>query len=470
MDVASGSQGIPAPSSASETAPPAVDPGDGAPSAAAAGAPAQAWTVPDGTSASVINEILAEAGEHAAHTGQRASVSFPEEGSFLLDRSLVVPVEVDVEAGSAQFTSAHDTAMVVNSKVGCTGGYTAAGGWTWSGGRFDASHRSPDAFALAHCPRARIRGVTIWNTRLKGHGIEINSSGGPPSPKQVDAMDAADFTIQVLDCHLRGVRERRANDNDEAIQLDYSWPGATFGTFDDGTVCNNVLVAGCTFDRSGPAAVSYSCGFGAHKFRVAPDEGEPAPVALHSHIRIQGNTFLDIRPVDVANQRGAVHLLGMTQVMVTENEFVRCSYGITMEPIALPAHYGVPELFVHAGNTFRDCGSTRNTRWCLTDSVGGSRTPGGTHWRHVRFDRNTFTGTIPANQTAYLISGADVEGLWVVNNRFWGLAGASPLVGRAGNRIHGVPADPPGDTSGMSLSGNTWSPSASGTGAVIANS
>jgi hypothetical protein len=68
-----------------------------------------------------------------------------------------------------------------------------------------------------------------------------------------------------------------------------------------------------------------------------------------------------------------------------------------------------------------------------------------------------------------LISGADVNVLRVVDNRFWGLTGTSPLVGRTGNRIHGTPADPPGQSTRMTLSGNTWSAHASGTGAVPAD-
>jgi hypothetical protein len=160
--------------------------------------------------------------------------------------------------------------------------------------------------------------------------------------------------------------------------------------------------------------------------------------------------------VNVAHERGAVHLRAMSEVIVADNWFTGCVYGITMEPIGLPAVYGQPADFFLRGNTFDSCGSPGNTRWCLTNSVGATDDPGGTFWSSCRFEGNTFTGAVPASQTTFLISGADVNGLRVVDNRFWGLTGTSPLVGRTGNRIHGTPADPPEKSTTMTLSGNTW--------------
>lgn len=434
-----------------------------------ADAQAGTWMIPCGAPAATINRLLAEAGAHAAATAGRGTVTFPDGQAHLLDEPLVVPADVDVVAGSAVLIAAHAGPMVVNSLAGATGQYTGAGGWTWSGGYLDGANLATHGISLAHCPRARIAGAVVWNTCAKGHAIEINSSGGPPSAKRVDAMLAADFTIQVVGCHFRGVVDRRSNDFDEAVHLDYAWTGSTPGVTNDGTVCNNVLVSACTFDRSGPTALPYPVGVGAHKFSVTPPAGEAAPVALHSRIRIAGNTFIGITPVAVGHERGTVHVRGMTQVVVEANRFTRCTYGITMEPLRLPARYGVASHYFLRGNTFDSCGSSANTRWCLTDSVGAGNSPGGTPWSHCRFDANTFTGAVPGNQTTYLISGADVNGLWVVDNRFWGLTGTSPLVRRAGNRIHGTPADPPGTSTAMTLSGNTWSASASGAGAVPAD-
>ena len=427
------------------------------------------WEIPCGAAAAVINQALADAGAYSVSTGGRGRVSFPDGLAFLLDEPLVVPANVDVVAGTAQLIAAHADPMVRNSLVGCTGRYTGAGGWTWSGGSLDGANLSTHGFSLAHCPRATISGVSVWNTCLRGHAIEINSSGGPPSSKRIDAMTDADFTIKVLGCHFRGVVDRRSNDCDEAVHFDYAWTGATYAVLNDGTVSNNVLISGCTFDQSGPTAVPYSVGVGAHKFATSPAAGEAAPVVLHSRIKITGNTFTGITPMDVAHERGTVHLLAMTQVVVESNRFTGCAYGITMEPLGLPAKFGQPSDIFLRGNTFTSCGSAANTRWCLTNSVGASNAPGGTFWATVRFEGNTFTGTVPATQTTYLISGADVNGLRVVNNRFWGLTGTSPLVGRTGNRIHGTPSDPPGQSTKMTLSGNTWSAHPSGTGAVPAD-
>lgn len=427
------------------------------------------WAIPCGASAAVINGALADAGGYSASTGGRGRVVFPDGLAFLLDEPLVVPANVDVAAGTALLIAAHAKPMVMNSLVGCTGRYTGAGGWTWSGGSLDGANISTHGFSLAHCPHATISGAAVWNTCRKGHSLEINSSGGPPSSKRIDAMTDSDFTIKVLGCHFRGVVSRRSNDCDEAVHFDYAWTGATYAVLNDGTVSNNVLISGCTFDRSGPTAVPYSVGVGAHKFSTSPSGGEAAPVALHSRIKIAGNTFTGITPVDVAHERGAVHIRAMTQVIVEGNQFTGCAYGITMEPVSLPTAFGQPSYFLVRGNVFASCGSAANTRWCLTNSVGASDDPGGTFWSNVRFDANTFTGAIPATQTTYLISGADVNGLWIVNNRFWGLTGASPLAERTGNRIHGTPADPPGHSTRMTLSGNTWSGSPSGAGAMPAD-
>lgn len=427
------------------------------------------WVIPCGAAAAVINQALADAGAYSSSAGSRGRVAFPDGLAFLLDEPLVVPANVDVVAGTALLIAGHANPMVMNSLVGCTGRYSGAGGWTWSGGFLDAANIATHGFSLAHCPRATISGATVWNTCRKGHSIEINSSGGPPNPKRIDAMAVADFTIKVLGCHFRGVVNRRSNDCDEAVHFDYAWTGATFAVHNDGTVSNNVLISGCTFDRSGPTAVPYSVGVGSHKFSTSPPAGEAAPVALHSRIKIADNAFTGIKPVDLAHERGAVHIRAMSQVIVEGNRFTGCAYGITMEPVSLPAKFGQPSYFFLRRNTFASCGSDANTRWCLTDSVGASHDPGGTFWANCRFDGNTFTAAVPANQSTYLISGADVNGLWVVDNRFWGLTGISPLVGRTGNRIHGTPADPPGQSTGMTLSGNTWSANASGIGAVPAD-
>jgi hypothetical protein len=431
--------------------------------------PPGTWTIPCGASAAVINQALADAGAYSASPGGRGRVVFPDGLAFLLDEPLVVPANVDVVAGTALLIAAHADPMVMNSLAGCAGRYAGAGGWTWSGGSLDGANLATHGFSLAHCPGATISGAVVGNTCLKGHAIEINSSGGPPNSKHIEAMTDADFTIKVLGCHFRGVVSRRSNDCDEAVHFDYAWTGATYAVLNDGTVSNNVLIAGCIFDRSGPTAFPYSVGVGAHKFATAPSAGEAAPVALHSRIKIAGNTFTGITPVGLAHERGSVHIRGMTQVIVEGNRFTGCAFGITMEPIRLPAAYGQPSDFLLRGNTFDSCGSAANTRWCLTNSVGASNDPGGTFWSNVRFEGNTFTGTVPATQTTYLISGADVNGLRVVDNRFWGLTGTSPLVGRTGNRIHGTPADPPGQSTRMTLSGNTWSADASGSGAVPAD-
>jgi hypothetical protein len=267
--------------------------------------------------------------------------------------------QVLVEPGHYNFTSgkfaipagvhilSYDCTFTVHQGIvtaGSGGGYDRAGGWTWEGGTFDGGGVRTTMFSLAHAPSFTIRNVTIRGCKGKGHGIEINSSGGPVQ---------SGYTVVIEGCVFDGVTGHRPQSEgpykDEAIHFDYAWgaSAATANPANDGTVCNNVWVKNNTVAHN-PATgypVGYPVGFGAHKFGVSttyhPDakkssagnwicrppgpnntrggyEGQARPVEYHTHFLIEGNTF-HVSAYAGTGKRGAIHIRGADGFVIRNN-------------------------------------------------------------------------------------------------------------------------------------------------------
>ena len=395
-----------------------------------------------------------------------------------------IPANARVDATQASFTrmqflngAAVGAAGPANDRyrgvVAPDGGYRRAGNIVWVGGSFDCFDVVSTAFSISHCPSFEVRGATVWNYGSPGHGIEINSSGGPMVGGGVTNLADSQFTIRVIDCVWNGVISRRASDYDEAVHIDYAWANEDMataaGVVNDGTVCNNVLARGNTFQKGPNSLYSPPVGFGTHHAVTDSAGGRALPVAQHGNIRVHANTFIGVVPVDIAgNERAAVHIRNsMKQVWIVGNAFYSCAAAVSLglvdvDAAGFPAADGV----WITGNHFQSCVAA-NQRWVDTNSPD---TGANDRWSGVHIDDNTFTGAIPGSQTTYLIGCSNVAGLSVQSNRFWGLSGGGALSSQTGNRIHGTPSAPAAGTSGMTLAGNTWSASASGSGAVEANS
>jgi hypothetical protein len=259
------------------------------------------------------------------------------------ERVFSIPAGVHIVSYDCTFT-VHQGIVNAGYPVG---GYGRAGGWTWEGGTFDGGGVRTTMFSLAHARSFTIKNVTIRGCKGKGHGIEINSSGGPVQ---------SGYTVVIEGCTFDGVTGHRPQSEgpykDEAIHFDYAWgtAAATAHPANDGTVCNNVWVKNNTVAHN-PAtgyATGYPVGFGAHKFGVSttyhPDakktsagnwicrppgpnntrggyEGQARPVEYHTHFLIEGNTF-HVSAYAGTGKRGAIHIRGADGFVVRNNSLV----------------------------------------------------------------------------------------------------------------------------------------------------
>jgi hypothetical protein len=438
------------------------------------------WNVPNGASSTAINSIMKEAGDWTAQTGRRATVQFVNGGSHTLGSRVIVPANIDVNAVGTYFAAGHDSQMVVNDPQGGAGRYTAAGGWTWTGGSFDGYNIASAAFGIAHSPGFTISGATFRNNANVCHAIDIAACGGEPLGGDVRNLAEWQFTVKILECTFLGVDIPGRDDGyDEAISIDYGWrktagTAATANVVNDGYVTNNVLVRGCQFHRR---TYSYQVQVGSHKFTMSPTEGEAVPRKAHANLRVSGCTFHDVGPQqNTTNQkaRALIHLIGFRQVHITGNNFIVGARLIAFEGRSGPPEqlgwYFVENNRFQSGAHFRGPGSGTHTSladipWVDTDSNTGASS----RFWHVEIVRNTFTGWVGANQNTYLIRCSDVDYLLVNENRFWGLVNTSYAT-QTGNRIHGSEAAPSGTVTQYQCRNNTWSSAESGAGAVVANS
>lgn len=392
-------------------------------------------------------------------------------GTFHGGGAVRVPAGVTVDAYGAVFQNI----QFLNADTGDrgaagSGGYSRAGGIVWRGGTFDCWNSKSTAWSISQCPSFHLEGAHIFNTTTKGHGIEINSSGGPAYGGDVRNMQEWDFTIKVLNCTFSGMDATpRDTGYDEAVHFDYSWTGATAaGTASDGTVCHNILVKGCHFQRA--RTFPYPTSIGNHKFSVNDTaEGTP-PREVHSHLRIDGCHFDQVGACSAPGSdsimsatmasRGTVHLIAFRQVQIANNHFNHNVRGVAFE-----SRTGVPQTqgayFVH-NNTFtanshmkNHAGAwiPKNYPWVdtdINDNTGG-------RFNGVYIYNNLFTWVVGSAQATYLIRCNDVDTLHVNGNYFYGLQGNAAYSAKGGNRIHGSEASPSGTVTGYQCRDNMWS-------------
>lgn len=374
------------------------------------------------------------------------------------------------------------------------GGYRRAGNIVWggtaagSGGTFNMQNVRSTAFSISHCPSFTLQNATIYNTTTKGHGIEINSSGGAAyGSTDIQNMPESAFTIKVLNCRFGGMTQvPRTNCNDEAVHLDYAWEGATAATTaNDGTPCHNVLVKGNRFERL--VTYPYPVALGNHKTNADSGTSQVDMSSHHSHIRFTENVTQWTGPGETSwdLNRGSVDLRGVRYVHIHNNQFLESctAVGINAQLVN-----GVGNGYIYITNNYlRACGHIQRisagyantsigsyTRDSVTYTISWIQTntdfENGPQSNNVYVLDNLLTGWVGSSQDTWLIGCRDVDTLWVNSNDFWGLTNNTAYTGQTGNRIHGSEAEPSSTVTGYQCRNNTWSPNADGSGAVISNS
>lgn len=213
----------------------------------------------------------------------------------------------------------------------------SAGGFTWYGGTFNGN--GDGIWTISHSPGFTVDGATFYNWASDtndGHAIEINSSGGN------NDLAGTGWRVNVLNCRFAGLPNgQRTNSNDEALQYDWAWQGSGVQGAEDHTMCHNIRVAYCTFDRL--AAWSslnngYAlCAVGGHRMGggsygdmgnvgiANPADGEPSQ--RHNWLLVEHNTIYNAKGATsgVSPNKGAVALWNVRDVIVRNNAFHNCT-------------------------------------------------------------------------------------------------------------------------------------------------
>jgi hypothetical protein len=300
--------------------------------------------------------------------------------------------------------------LFVNDNNG-GGGYNSPNfDWSIVGGTLDGGGLG-GGISTVHVKRFRLDGVTITNVGAKKHMLEINSSGGP----RQDGV----FTCEVLRCQFFQTKKATsARAEDEAIQFDYSWPGAAPNTANDGTVTNNVLIEGCQFHDI-PRAI------GSHHWQKEAATAA-SPKGFHANIVIRGNKLWDIDPTDTgwgdgangANSEGAIRAYAWTNVTIEDNELLRCYQPINLYiPSDAMTSHGNPGQFFVRRNLIKDKTSAR--AGILGDSARVEL-----RFDAVMIEENRFEGSwggttyaIAVNESTGKVPG-HTEGAVILNNLF----------------------------------------------------
>ncbi|WP_328903319.1 right-handed parallel beta-helix repeat-containing protein [Streptomyces sp. NBC_00441] len=163
--------------------------------------------------------------------------------------------------------------MLLNGDAAQTYGlYTGHGGITVEGGTWDMQGTVVTAsnmcMSFGHASDITVRNATVLD--VPGfHGIELN----------------AVRRGRVLNCSYLGYIDPGGRPGSEAIQLDLAKSSDVFGGFGpyDDTVCQDILISGCSFGPSGTAGTtSWPRGIGSHS--ASPDR-------THKDIRISDCQF-----------------------------------------------------------------------------------------------------------------------------------------------------------------------------------
>jgi hypothetical protein len=327
--------------------------------------------VPSGSSRAAIQAAMDRAYNFWAANQSGTHVDFDDEstmacvelvsgGVYTLDGRLYTRRGVRLFGGGSGasrplvYSVAADSHLLVADQNG-GGGYNAPHfDWLLENIRFDCQSWA-GGLSIGHTSRFRVKGCDFANMGGKKHYIEINSSGGPRGADGV-------YNVEVLDCYFTMPNasanpEKPRRNIDECIQLDYAWPGAAYGLQPDGTVANNVRIAGCTFHQV-PRAI------GAHKYEI---EQGVTPASIPWNVLIEDNVFTRNDPRTPAqggygdgaggsSAEGTVRSYVWSNVRVLNNQFTDCyaPFRIYTPSDAYTGH-GSPTYIVVDGNTFTDC-------------------------------------------------------------------------------------------------------------------
>lgn len=291
------------------------------------------------------------------------------------------------------------------------GGYNSPNfDWCIVGGTLDGGGLG-GCISTVHVKRFRLDGVILTNIGAKKHMLEINSSGGP----REDGV----FNCEVLRCQFFQTKKAtNARAEDEAIQLDYSWPGAAPGTANDGTVTNNVLIEGCQF-HDVPRAI------GSHHWQKEATAAA-SPKGFHANIVIRGNKLWDVNPTDSgwgdgangANSEGAIRAYAWTNVIIEDNELLRCYQPINLYiPSDAITTHGDPGQFFVRRNLIKDKTSSRS-------GILGDSAHAGLRFDAVMIEENRFEGSwggttyaIAVNESTGKVPG-HTNGVVIIDNMF----------------------------------------------------
>lgn len=177
----------------------------------------------------------------------------------------------------ARFIRGADATVMVNGDTEQDlGGYTGHGDLLIEGGVWEMQGTVPGLTAsrmcisLAHAERVTIRDIEVRD--VPGfHAIELNSTK----------------TGRVLNCRFLGFVDPGGREFSEAVQLDLAKSASVYGAFGpyDHTVCDDILIEGCTFGPSGTAGTtSWPRGVGSHSATIT---------CWHTNVRVIGNHFED---------------------------------------------------------------------------------------------------------------------------------------------------------------------------------
>jgi len=320
-------------------------------------------------------------------------------GTHNLPAPLSTRAHVRIEAHGAEVVRANGShIMYVDNNGG--GSYNASPYWTIVGGVWNAN--GGGGFSIVHTRKFVLWDMEIKNIGYKAHHLEINSSGGE--------YQAGVYNVVVHNVTMHGVAAVHRID-DEAINIDYSWPGAAHNVAGDGTVTNNVLIEDCQF-YDVPRAVS------SHHFQVAGG----APVAEMSGITIRGGSFHDIDPSRAESggnfeNDGAIRVYGWQNVLIENVTFTRCATAITVyAPSDFPPNLGAVGNFIIRNNTLVSCGRAAqagaNVNLIHVDSAAGT-----VDFWDVQITGNSVAGDWIAG-SVYFVAVYDTHNCTISGNHF----------------------------------------------------
>lgn len=220
-------------------------------------------------------------------------------GIYNITKQLVIKAGTFITLnGSTLRRSADIQSIFINDCTAKTKGYKGAGKITILNGTFEGMGKyAPDnLLTFFHSHDIHIEGVTFLDNRC--HAIELNAT------KDVEIIRS-----KFLGCNT-------AQPYQEAIQIDAAYAKGFFKAGStvnskcyDGTVCSNINIENCTFDKSNFRKRPSAC-IGTHTQILGG--------ARHTGIKIFNNTF------NCDELGNCLSFIGMEDVQVLSNYFKHC--------------------------------------------------------------------------------------------------------------------------------------------------